>query len=802
MLNALDHLMFAFVYALRNMLRDRQRTAFALLSIGAGVATVVALRTLGLMLTDALTLNAQAFLRGDVRVVSGSNEGTRISLGGTRRDFAFSSANVPQINKWAADHNVQVTYTLTSELMQMVRIQDDRAGRPALAMGIFIDPRVYPFYDSIRAEEPRGTPLKNLFTGPSQTVVGRRLASQTGVKVGDLMRVGTAKDLYTVTGIVPDSAESTLDNLSGLLFSFVYLDRAAMPQFGLPPDVAERAYMKLPPDLTPAAAVSQVRGQWPRPATPPPFWHTFTVDEELIQNTTIADTVSRFVLLLSLVGLLIGGVGIINTMLVVVNRRSTEIAVLKTLGLQGADISLVFLAEAIVAGLVGSVLGIILGTVLSLFARDLGQEAFAVALPWRLYLEPMLIGMALGLAMTVVFSILPTLMAGQVRPNLVLRQGNIPIARAGCLPTLLSLAVLIVGLGLLADLIIGHFGTGIRVPAPLTPGIVGSFVVFVLLGLSVVLLWIPIWLLGHLPSFRLPSLHIAVRGLTTHRSRTAFSLLALVLGMTALSGTLILARSLNILLYTSIRDPLGGNMVIIPLLPVRDLVHTQLDGASGVSGYRDVRIGQSGTLRAINGTPVYVSQLAKKDDAQAQMRIASLDLLLGVNVYGNPPRGTLMDGRFLGPEDAGKANLVMPYIPELDKFGLKVGSTVTYGSGSQSSWRTFEVVGIVAPDASTGLIPFSLSDSAVQAPLDTVKSTTPFDFVIADVKPEALNDAMAIVATTPGVLVFDVSIFDSLISRILDQLAALPLLIAGLSLFAATALIATTVSLATMERRR
>jgi putative ABC transport system permease protein len=83
-----------------------------------------------------------------------------------------------------------------------------------------------------------------------------------------------------------------------------------------------------------------------------------------------------------------------------------------------------------------------------------------------------------------------------------------------------------------------------------------------------------------------------------------------------------------------------------------------------------------------------------------------------------------------------------------------------------------------------------------------VKNTSPFDVIIADVKPEALSDTMAIVATTPGVFVFDVGIFDSLISRILNQLAALPLLVAGLSLFAAAALIATTVSLATMERRR
>ncbi len=798
----LNHLVFAFVYALRNMLRDRQRTAFALFSISAGVATVVALRMLGLMLTDALTTNTQAFLRGDVRVTAGAAEGMRMSLAGSRTDFAFTTANISKINDWAARNNVQVTYALSSELMQIARIQDERASRPALAMGIFIDPKQYPFYDTIRAEEPRGVLLRDLFDGPNQTVVGRRLANQAKIKIGDQVRIGTAQELYTVKGIVPDSAESTIDNLSGLLFSFAYLDQAYLPQFGLPADAAERAYLKLPENLTPSKAARLLKSEWPRPANRTPWWTTQTIDEVLKQNSAAADAISRFVLLLSLIGLLIGGVGIINTMLVAVNRRSAEIAVLKTLGLQGTDITLVFLAEAFISGVVGSLLGILLGIALSFITRDLGQQAFAVALPWRLYLDPMLIGLALGVTVTVFFSLLPTLMAGQVRPSLVLRQGNIPMVRAGCLSTLLNLAVLIIGIGLLVDLIIGSARLNLKIPAPLTPGIVGTLAAFILLGIGIAVLWVLVWVLGHLPSFRNPSLRLAVRGLTTHRSRTAFSLLALVIGMTALGSTLILARSLNILLYTSIRDPLGGNLVILPLLPIKELVHIQLDNQAAVNGYRDVRFGQNSRLIAINDKRVYSRQLVTPDDPQSEFRAARLELLLGINVYGNPPRGKLLDGRFLGPDDAGKANMVIPYLPELDALGVKVGTKLTYGRDSGQGSRDYTVVGIVAPDSSSGLIPFSLSDSAVQVPLNMVNSSTPFDFIIADVKPDAMDDVMGAVATIPGVLVFDVGIFDSLISRILNQLAALPLLVAGLSLFAASALIATTVSLATMERRR
>jgi putative ABC transport system permease protein len=112
------------------------------------------------------------------------------------------------------------------------------------------------------------------------------------------------------------------------------------------------------------------------------------------------------------------------------------------------------------------------------------------------------------------------------------------------------------------------------------------------------------------------------------------------------------------------------------------------------------------------------------------------------------------------------------------------------------------VIGLVAPDARAGLIPLSFGDSAAQVPLSAVPAALPFDLIIADVEQSALNDALGKVGTVAGIFVFDISLFDSIITRLLTQLAALPILIAVLALFAAAALIATTVSLATLERRR
>ncbi|MBN1966807.1 MAG: ABC transporter permease [Anaerolineae bacterium] len=804
----LGRLRFAFSYAIRNMIRDRRRTIFTLLCVAAGVATVVALRALGLMITDALTSNVQAFLRGDVRVVASNTSGftvTAFEEGDDRRPIG--AQQVAAIDAWAEERGINVTYMLNTELMQTAVITgtsadgEALAGPPALTLSLIIEPAEYPYYDIIRAEAPAGVLLADLFSEPHSVVLSRRLADQIEAQVGDQVRIGAAEAFFTVTGIVPDVVEGTFDNPQSLLFPFAYLNRAEQGQFGLPPLAADRAYLQLPEGANLDLTLRETT-LWPPPERG--RWRFMNTVEVLEENQQLADILSRFVLVLSLVGLVIGGVGIINTMIVAVNRRSLEIAVLKTLGLQGSDVSLIFMAEACLSGVLGSAIGIGLGIVLSYLARDMGQQAFGVPMPWRVYFDPVVIGLALGLTATIFFSFLPTSMATRIRPNLVLRAGSIPMARAGCLWTVLSMLLLIIGFGLLVDLIIGtNRFDFLQVPPPLTPGIISTFAVFLLILIFLAVTWIVVWLLGKLPSFRNANLQIAFRGLTTNRSRTALSLMALIVGMSALSGTLIMTRSINILLTTSITQPLGGNVIVLPIPLLQGVVRARLDSLEGVNGYREVRFPGNVELEAIDGDRRYERWFADADeDPQADLRRARLEMVLGMNIYGEPARGELVEGRYLTPDDDGEPLIMIPYLPELEAHGVGVGSSFELRLGRTT--QTFEVVGVIAPDPNAGFIPFSLGDFALQVPADALgsNSAVPFDLIVVDAEPEHVRDVLATVGAVPGVFVFDVSIFDSIISRLLNQMAALPLLVAGLSLFAATALIATTVALATLERRR
>lgn len=84
-----------------------------------------------------------------------------------------------------------------------------------------------------------------------------------------------------------------------------------------------------------------------------------------------ADTLTRVLLLISVLTLLVSGVGIMNIMLATVNARTREIGVRKAIGATRAEILAQFLTEAILISLAGGIVGIFLGLALPFSARFL-----------------------------------------------------------------------------------------------------------------------------------------------------------------------------------------------------------------------------------------------------------------------------------------------------------------------------------------------------------------------------------------------------------------------------------------------
>ena len=132
------------------------------------------------------------------------------------------------------------------------------------------------------------------------------------------------------------------------------------------------------------------------------------------------DRMTRLIVLSSLaisgLGLLVGGIGVMNIMLVSVTERTREIGLRKAIGARRRDITAQFLLEAVALTGTGGILGVITALMLSLLVGSL-----VLSLPNEVSLWALLIGFAVSVLVGVFFGVWPALKAARLDPVVALR---------------------------------------------------------------------------------------------------------------------------------------------------------------------------------------------------------------------------------------------------------------------------------------------------------------------------------------------------------------------------------------------
>jgi len=816
-----------FNYTSRSLLRGGQRTVLAVFCVAVGVMAIVALQLVGLMINNALTSNVRDANGGDVAITSNTRPFTPADLG-----FFTQLKNNGTITSYTALTTAQGSMSNAASVTNSFTVQA-------------VDPANFPIVTPPTFVNPSNGSISGLLTG-NGVIIDKTLADQYNKKIGDTFnvhvgsRTGGNERVLTVkvAGIVTDSG--TLAQSSGVMLVSQDYYNAASPNA---PVYYDTVYATATDQSHTDQAVKAINAQFPLASTQ-------TATDALKSQQNTVDFIKKFLEIAGLLALLIGGVGIVNTMQVLLSRRRIEIAMLKTTGYRRFDLYLLFGLEAGLLGLVGGVVGAAAAIGVSVLVRNVIQQAFSLNIPF--VLDPLTIagGALIGLVTALIFGLMPIVQAANIRPLNVIRElpeGNRAGSIALTIGLLLILSVLfcVLAIVILNDVILGlsavygafiflgllslFFGLVVLIvsilPVPerfsikylalILAGMVLSVLValvlptfgYLLLALS--LLGIVIVLL---PRTWKSNTKLALRNVGRQRARTTTTMLALFIGVFTIGLILILGQNLRDKINNALATSLNYNVVTIASGKDTSALQSQLATIPGLTKHNQTAIATTSPVQ-INDQPIAqvlhnvpsgfsISNLGREGV------ISSLSGVEGYNVAnGQVPDTTnlnITDGRNLNASDAGTNNALLPWqlvhLAPL-KGHVNVGSTITLLSLDKKHSETLTIVGVYQSTGFGGAFePVLTTTNAVQA-LSPVGFAQSIFYMKIDTNKQ--GQALASIARiAPGAFVFNLANIGDFINQYLNYTLLALTTVASLSLLAGVIIIANAVALAMLERRR
>lgn len=144
-------------------------------------------------------------------------------------------------------------------------------------------------------------------------------------------------------------------------------------------------------------------------------YSTFSMDSLLDTMNQMMSTMTYMLAGIASIALLVGGIGIMNMMLVSVSERTKEIGLRKAMGATPGRIQLQFLLEAIVLSLMGGIVGVILGLLISFVGAQLLNTNFTISM------SAIGLGVGFSAAVGIIFGWAPARKASRLNPIDALR---------------------------------------------------------------------------------------------------------------------------------------------------------------------------------------------------------------------------------------------------------------------------------------------------------------------------------------------------------------------------------------------
>jgi putative ABC transport system permease protein len=350
--------------ALAGLTANKLRSALTILGLMIGVGSVIVLIAVGTGSSDAVqkqidALGSNVLLvqntpsLGGLRGTSSSNASLTVA-GATALQNTFAAPDVASVSPVVSANSVTLTYngaTYTPSSFIGTTPSYEAARSYTTAAGSWFT----------RAQESSHSRV--VVVGP--TVVTSLFGGQD--PVGDTVQVNGAS--YQIVGVTASKGSNGASNQDDVAFAPLTAVQDTLTGYGTISQIVVQA--KSRQQLNAAQTeVTTILNQVSPPAPGSSSTSNFNVINQGSILQTSASSSSVFTTLLgevAAISLLVGGIGVMNIMLVSVTERTREIGIRKAVGARRSDILTQFLIEAVIVSLLGGVAGVLIGVIGSQF---------------------------------------------------------------------------------------------------------------------------------------------------------------------------------------------------------------------------------------------------------------------------------------------------------------------------------------------------------------------------------------------------------------------------------------------------
>ena len=371
----------------------RRRLLLYMSSISLGVAALVAIDSFASNVTESVREQSRALLGGDV------------AFGARQGDFTPKADSILDSLRQTG---IRFARQTTFASMGLV----ERSGGTRLVQVRAVTPE-YPFYGTITTSPAgRWAQLQN----GRNALVDQSLLITLEARVGDTLTLGYAK--FAIIGAlvnVPGDPGISATIGPRVFIPASHLAETKLLTFGSRADY--EAFAKLPEGTDPGTWLTPLRQRLERNRV-----RARTVVENEVNLTESIDQLSDFLGVVGLVALLLGGIGVASGVHAFVARKIDTVAVLRCLGATSRQVLIIYVLQAAVMGLVGAAVGAALGVAIQYALPLTVRDFLPVDVTVSLAPKAILVGLALGVWVAMVFALRPLLALRNVSPLQALRR--------------------------------------------------------------------------------------------------------------------------------------------------------------------------------------------------------------------------------------------------------------------------------------------------------------------------------------------------------------------------------------------